>query len=158
MTTSGKSSRREFLRGNAAAVAETIQSAAGAGDSFGEDNFEISEESAGNLLRLGRRAMACQFEAFVNAKQNPQAAEAAVAALDLIDQLEAQLTVYRDTSEISHINRTAHVDSVPVESRLFELLRLAAQIHLETAGAYDIAAGAAFEGLGIQSPCRSYSR
>jgi thiamine biosynthesis lipoprotein len=61
--------------------------------------------------------------------------------LDLVDQLEAQLTVFRDDSEISRINQTAHLAPVQLEPRLFALFELAAQIHNETGGAYDIATG-----------------
>jgi thiamine biosynthesis lipoprotein len=72
----------------------------------------------------------------------PRAFEAAEAALDLIDAVEEQLTVYRETSEISRINARAHGEALPVEPRLFELLRLAQMIHRDTGGAFDIAAGA----------------
>jgi FAD:protein FMN transferase len=47
---------------------------------------------------------------------------AAGAALDLIDDLEDQLTVYRDHSEISLLNQRAATEDIPVESRLFDLL------------------------------------
>ncbi len=43
-------------------------------------------------------------------------------ALDLIDDLEQQLTVYRDDSEVSRINATAHLGPVEVEPGLFGLL------------------------------------
>jgi thiamine biosynthesis lipoprotein len=61
--------------------------------------------------------------------------------LDLVDQLESQLTVFRDESEIKRINRTAHLEAVNVEPRLFDLLELAAQIYRDTGGAYDITSG-----------------
>ena len=40
--------------------------------------------------------MACEFEVLLNAGQYADGTELAVAALDLIDRLEDQLTVYRD--------------------------------------------------------------
>lgn len=46
-------------------------------------------------------------------------------ALDLIDDLEAQLTVYTDESEISRLNATAHLGPVAVERGLFGLLECA---------------------------------
>jgi thiamine biosynthesis lipoprotein len=85
--------------------------------------------------------MACEFEVLLNAKQYPHGAETAVEGLDLVDQLESQLTVYRDDSEISLINRDAREQSVEVEPRLFALLERAAQIHRDTGGAYDITSG-----------------
>jgi thiamine biosynthesis lipoprotein len=62
-------------------------------------------------------------------------------ALDGIDRLEAQLTVFRETSEVALINRRAAENEVEVEPRLFELLRLCKQLHHETGGAFDITAG-----------------
>jgi FAD:protein FMN transferase len=135
---SRKSSRRAFLRGQSAV--EVLQDAA---DGLaGNDAFSLPPlEQSGYLLRIGRRAMACEFEVLLNAKQYPHGAETAMAALDLVDELESQLTVYRDDSEISRLNQKAHVDPVEVESRLFSLLQRAADIHRETAGAYDITSG-----------------
>ena len=65
--------------------------------------------------------MACDFEVLLNAGQYPQGPEAALAALDLVDELEAQLTVYRDDSEVSQINRSADLREVEIEPRLFAL-------------------------------------
>jgi thiamine biosynthesis lipoprotein len=93
------------------------------------------------LLRFSRQAMATNFEVMLPFGTN-DALEAAEQALDEIDRLEAQLTVYRDDSEVSQFNRQAPETAVPVESGLFQLLSLAAQLHRDTAGAYDITTGA----------------
>jgi thiamine biosynthesis lipoprotein len=85
--------------------------------------------------------MACQFAIFLNAGQSSHQADAACAALDLVEQLESQLSIYRETSEISHINRQAAHEPVKIESRLAALLALAERISHETGGAYDISAG-----------------
>jgi thiamine biosynthesis lipoprotein len=98
----------------------------------------IAAEPEHYLARFTRRAMACEFEVVLNAGQYPQGGEAALAALDLVDQLESQLTVYRDDSEVSRLNQTAHLRDIEVEPRLFALLVRAAEIHRETEGAYDI--------------------
>ena len=71
------------------------------------------------------------------------------AAFDLLDQLEDQLTVYRDHSEICRLNRTAFAAPVPVERGLFDLLSLAAQITKETDGALDVTAGALIKAWGF---------
>src|SRR5579871_5496129 len=88
-------------------------------------------------LRFGRKAMATTFEVIVPFG-TPSAHLAAVDALDEIDRLEAQLTVYRDTSEVSRLNACAARRPVPVERGLFDLLALARRIHDETGGAYDV--------------------
>jgi thiamine biosynthesis lipoprotein len=76
-------------------------------------------------------------------------------ALDLIEELELQLTVYRDDSEISELNRTAHLGPVRVERRLFGLLESAVGISRATGGAYDVTAGALSEAWGfVKGPKR----
>src|SRR5439155_12180379 len=81
-------------------------------------------ETDAALLRFARGAMATTFE-IVLPFGTGRAQQAAEAALDQIDQLEAELTVYREESEISRINRQAATAPVQVEERLFELLSLA---------------------------------
>ena len=66
-----------------------------------------------------------------------------------IDDLEDQLTVYRDNSEVSRLNRTAFAAPVPVEDGLFDLLELAARITTETDGAFDVTAGALIKAWGF---------
>ena len=63
-------------------------------------------------------------------------------ALDLIDDLEVQLTVYTDESEISRLNATAHLGPVAVERGLFGLLERAVALSKLTGGAYDVTSGA----------------
>lgn len=85
--------------------------------------------------------MACEFQIFLNAGQYARGAEIAMCCLDLVDQLEDQLTVYRSHSEISQINERAFAGSVEVEPRLFALLQLAVKLWRETDAAYDITSG-----------------
>lgn len=93
------------------------------------------------MLRFARRAMATTFEVILPF-DTPASHEIAEAALDEIDRLEAQLTIFRDTSEVSRLNATAALQPARVEANLFELLTLAQKIHRETEGAFDIAVGA----------------
>jgi FAD:protein FMN transferase len=92
--------------------------------------------------------MATLFELMVPYGR-PAAAEIANSALDLIDDLESQLTVYRDDSEVSAINRLAYAESVAVEERLFALLELAAKLTSETSGAFDVTAGPLIKAWGF---------
>jgi thiamine biosynthesis lipoprotein len=73
---------------------------------------------------------------------------------DLLDAIEAQLTVYRPESEVSRLNRTAARGPVRVEARLFDLLRLAGQLHAETGGCFDAAIGTLLEAWGFFKPPR----
>jgi thiamine biosynthesis lipoprotein len=110
--------------------------------------FIVILDSPNSLLRFGRRAMATQFDVIMPWGA-PRADEAASDALDLVDRLEAQLTVYRDSSEISRLNHIAGRAPVPVESRLFALLQLARRISSETGGAFDITAGPLIKAWGF---------
>lgn len=95
------------------------------------------------VVSLERRAMACDFEVLLNSDRASDAtpSSAGLAALDLVDELETQMTVYRAASEVQEINRRAAEDWVGVESRLFGVLELADLLHGETRGAFDITAG-----------------
>ncbi len=92
------------------------------------------------LVRVSRRAMATTFEVALPFGF-PRAVEAASDALDLIDSLEEQLTVYTDTSEVAVLNATAFGSSVSAEPRLFELLSHCAALTADTGGAFDPACG-----------------
>jgi thiamine biosynthesis lipoprotein len=100
------------------------------------------------LLRFWRRAMATTFEVMLPFG-TAAALPAAEAALDEIDRLESQLTVYRDTSEVSRLNRAAPHAAIPVEEGLFALLRLAARVTVESGGAFDVTAGAIIKAWGF---------
>ena len=100
------------------------------------------------LLRVGRRAMATHFEILLPYGQ-PAALDAAQDALDLIDRLEDQLTVFREKSEVCRLNRLAPLGWVPVERGLFELLQTACRLHQETDGAFDVTAGPLIKAWGF---------
>jgi thiamine biosynthesis lipoprotein len=131
---SSEPTRREFLQGKAAADALVDRLPI----SHDASPTTISPPAESYTLQVARRAMACQFEFLFNAGQYSLATEAAMAALDLVDQLDDQLTVYRDHSEISRLNALAADELVIVEPRLFALLQLAVQLHRQTQGAYDV--------------------
>jgi thiamine biosynthesis lipoprotein len=105
-------------------------------------------ESEVALLRLSRKAMATTFELALPYR-TPAALEIGEAVFNLLDWLEAQMTVYRESSEVSNINRMAAVAPVVVERRLFELLQTAARIAEDTDGAFDITAGALVKAWGF---------
>jgi thiamine biosynthesis lipoprotein len=96
-----------------------------------------NEVGAGYWLHLSRAAMACKFEITLPDELSHHL-DAANAALDVIDALEAQLTIFRDSSELSAINRDAAAAPVVCEPQLFNLLRLCEGLHRQTDGAFDI--------------------
>jgi len=96
--------------------------------------------AASYWLHVNRTAMACRFE--VTMRQSEEAGiTAATEALDEIDRLEARLTVFRDSSEVSFVNAEAAKASVAVSHELFELLTLCKQLYEATSGAFDITSG-----------------
>src|SRR6478672_6978424 len=102
-----------------------------------------------SLVRASRRAMATTFEVAIPVGSLRDPVSAAEDALDLIDALEDQMTVYRDHSEVSRLNASAADAFVEVEPRLFELFSRCAVWTRETAGAFDIATGALTKAWGF---------
>lgn len=102
-----------------------------------------------SLLRCSRRAMATTFEVAFPVGSLPDPLAAAEDALDLIDALEDQMTVYRDHSEVSRLNQTAASEFVEVERGLFDLFSRCAAWTRETDGAFDVATGALTKAWGF---------
>src|SRR5579862_465547 len=120
--------RRDFLHFRQ--VARTAGQVLGAVEELQSVAVELASPSSLTeyaLLRFARQAMATTFEVLLPCG-TPRALEAAQEALDEIDRLESQLTVYRDDSEVAHLNRTAAETEVAVENGLFELFARAAAI------------------------------
>ncbi len=140
-----KSTRREFLKGKAAANALAD---AAAGPLSGADR-RPGRPASGYVVRVSRRAMACEFEVMLNAGQYAEGADAALRTLDLLEPLEAQLSVFQPGSAISAINRLAAIEPVEVEPRLFELLELALRLHGATGKAFDVTSAPLWEVWGF---------
>lgn len=136
-----KTSRRAFLSGQA--TSELLAAAAaGPPEALPLPAAAVGVEPGSHLLSVSREAMACLFEVVFDAALFRHATEVAVAALDLVDLLEGQLTVYRATSDVMRINQLAVAAPLCVERDLFELLQRAQCLAQQTGGAFDFAAGA----------------
>jgi FAD:protein FMN transferase len=141
--------RRDFLQSRQFAhAAGQILGAVGPFSAIPGVVPELQPETAPALLRMARRCMATTFEVVVPFG-TADATDLASDVFDRLDQLEAQLTVYRETSDVSHLNRIAPFQAVPVEDGLFELLRLASSLSEQTGGAFDITAGALVKAWGF---------
>jgi FAD:protein FMN transferase len=95
---------------------------------------------SGYLQHVSRAAMACRFEVTLPL-EDQSGVSAARQALDEVDRLEDQLTIFRESSEVSFINREAATNPVSVEQSLFSLLLLCRELWGETGGAFDITSG-----------------
>ena len=148
-----KSSRRDFLQGRAAADAMADSLAgqpspeAAAGQRSPIDPAALAGKSY--QLQITRRAMACTFEVRLNAGQYEQATEIALATLDQVDELEDQISFFRESSELCEINRSAANEPVAIGPRLFELLELAMRLSDQTDGAFDLTATPLWEVWGF---------
>src|SRR5262245_36121450 len=91
----------------------------------------------GYWLHVNRTLMACRFEVTMPRGQTADVASA-TRALDIAGRIEDQLTVFRDTSEISLLNRNAAERPVQVEESLWGLLNRCRDLHRDLGGAFDI--------------------
>ena len=91
-------------------------------------------------LHVNRKAMACRFEVTLH-----QSTECGVSiaseALNEVEEIERQLSVFKEESAVSLLNRNAASRAVHVERPLFDLLSLCKELHDETEGAFDITSG-----------------
>lgn len=142
----GSPDRRAFLTGRA--VRDGVRDRAAAASEHEIGDFDETPLAA-PLLSVGRSAMACEFEALFNAGEHPQAVEAAEEGLNAVDDLEAQLSAFRDSSELSYVNREAALRPVRVEPGLFRLIEYALALSEQTAGAFDLTAAPLWRAWGF---------
>ncbi len=88
-------------------------------------------------IRVHRRAMACRFEITL-ASGDAASVPAARAALNEIDRIEDQLSVFREASVLSHLNRCAAHEAVEVDGDLLDLLVECRELARATGGAFDV--------------------
>lgn len=81
--------------------------------------------------------MACRFEVTL-ADHDSACVPSAVSALDEVDRLERQLSVFIDTSVIAEVNRDAASRPVAVPTEVADLLLASQRVHRETEGAFDL--------------------
>jgi thiamine biosynthesis lipoprotein len=96
---------------------------------------------AGHWVKVHRTAMACRFEVTLDSG-DARHLEAARAALDEVDAIADTLTWFRDTSEVSRVNRDAVTGPARLSPGLFALLSLCRELSSATGGAFDPASTA----------------
>ncbi|MGD0536118.1 MAG: FAD:protein FMN transferase [Verrucomicrobiota bacterium] len=88
-------------------------------------------------VMTARAAMATRFEILLHGENATALRAAGEAALDEVERLEGQLSLYRPTSEIRRVNRHAAREPVRVSPPIFRLLLQVQQLWRETGGAFD---------------------
>src|SRR5437773_2719553 len=91
-----------------------------------------------SLVTLACNAMATRFELVLHGEHSVALRAAGEEALREIQRLDAQLSLYRPTSEIAHLNAHAAERPMRVDPSLFRLLVQARRLSQETSGAFDI--------------------
>jgi thiamine biosynthesis lipoprotein len=138
--------RRAFITGGLS----TQRSVERNQDRMERARLDDSIQKRSHLESYSKSAMACCFELLFNMHQYRQAAAASISAFEMIDEFENQLSVYREESEISWVNRMAADRACQVNSRVFDLLLMARDLHQQTAGAFDITCGPFWEIWGFK--------
>jgi len=87
---------------------------------------------------FGREAMGTVFEVRIASEEAGYAEQAATEALEEAGRLEAELSRFIESSDVSRINDGAHAGPVRVGIAAWECLKLAEQLHAETMGAFDV--------------------
>ena len=89
------------------------------------------------LVRVHRRIMACHVEVVLRGEHGRDLMNAG-AALDEGDRLEQVMTIFRETSELSRVNREAQHGPVQVGAELWSVLSAAVDLSAATEGAFDV--------------------
>jgi len=102
-----------------------------------------SQDRAEGVIRYeaSHPAMGTVFTVVAYGTDRDYLAEVASEVFDEVEQLDAQMSNYQPTSEISRINREAARAPVLVEPRLFQLIQDSVRTSAETGGAFDITVG-----------------
>lgn len=102
-----------------------------------------------SLFHLVRPAMGTTAEIYLYAANGERASELFETAFGEIERVEAALSNYRSTSEVSRINREAGDGPVTIDPEVFELIRRALTLSERTGGAFDITVGPLMKAWGF---------
>jgi FAD:protein FMN transferase len=101
------------------------------------------------LYYQARPAMGTTFEVYLYADDDQRASEAFEIAFDEIERVEAALSNYRSTSELSRINASAATRPVVTDPEVFGLLALSLDYSRRTGGAFDVTVGRLMKAWGF---------
>ena len=103
------------------------------------------EREGAGLDHFAHEAMGAVFEIFIAGDEQEYARQASAAAFEELDHLEGELSRFRTTSDVSQVNALKAGQGVRVGLATFECLKVAAQVHADTGGAFDVTIGRLFE-------------
>ncbi len=102
----------------------------------------------GFLTTLTHRAMATDFAVMLPSGDGA-AADAVLESLEMLDRIEAAMTIYQPESEICRVNDGAANGPVAVSPMIFDVLKRAIHWSQQTDGAFDVTAGPLVEAWGF---------
>ncbi|HUT28395.1 MAG TPA: flippase activity-associated protein Agl23 [Sedimentisphaerales bacterium] len=100
-----------------------------------------SADPLSGVQRFCHDAMATTFEVMIVHEDARYARQAALAAFDLLDKLEQELSGYIENSDVSRINHLGAGRPLVVGLNTFECLQLSAKMYDQTGGAFDVTIG-----------------
>ena len=103
---------------------------------------EATSASSKNIHTFSHEAMATTYQIFIADQDKQYAAQAALEAFNLLDQLDNDLSRYMDSSDVSRINLSPADTPVKVGEDAFNCLLGCLSLYDETTGAFDITVGA----------------
>lgn len=143
MAESPKSNRRDFLKGKSAykAARSVLDDIVDSGEPGRSPVESASSGTLEYLVHFEKTAMACQWQVMLPAGKPTHGPSVALDALNLVDQWEQVLTVYRDDSNLSLLNVLARVSDADVDKELIDILEQSFELSRHTEGAFDVTAG-----------------
>jgi thiamine biosynthesis lipoprotein len=95
-----------------------------------------------DIHQFNHRAMATYFEVRISGVEKSYAAQAAQAALDLVDNLELRLSRFRSNSDIAQVAELVPGEKMRLSEQAFACLEIAKRMELATCGAFSVTAAA----------------
>lgn len=108
--------------------------------------------------RFRHQAMNTDFEVVLDHSDPTYAAQAARALFDQLDHLEGKLSRFRESSEISRLNRSDVGTPVRLGPDAFDCLVRARDLFTETSGAFDVSLGTDFPSVELDPSTLSARR
>lgn len=108
-----------------------------------------SAQATARLFHEARPAMGTTFEIYLYADGDARATELFEAAFDEIERVEAALSNYRPSSELSRINASAATRDVVTDPEVFGLLKTSRDYSRTTDGAFDVTVGRLMKAWGF---------
>jgi len=114
-------------------------------DSDDKKRVDSMYESMADLRCFSYGAMATVFEVFIVHEDADYAQQAAYAAFEVLDRIEAEISRYIENSDISIVNNLEAGEKYTLGIDTFNCLKQCQQLSYDTNGCFDVTIGALFD-------------